>query len=328
MALLRLEDRINLAIELNKEKIMHKTQINRNAVGQSFLCPQSDQDDTPLQSSILGGLVAQCNYGGAGQCVYLEDIIQAGSASCPSALVLPNGPRSESESSATPLPSSLMLSSASISSGTRRSTTAADQSSKTTEQPSSVSLDGTLPSERPPAGGQTRVPSASGARKPLVSAGEIAGIVIGILFLVVLVVALLFYIRQQNSRIRALLKPVLYPELAAGHGRVLKVPAEKHLGFGNSRIGFMEMGSTLTVSTQATEIRQRDLRNRIIAVQRELDSLNEGCSYANLGTGSSVQEQADQRNEALQERIRMLESSLQSQWALGLSNEPPPGYLD
>jgi BMFP domain-containing protein YqiC len=38
--------------------------------------------------------------------------------------------------------------------------------------------------------------------------------------------------------------------------------------------------------------------------------------------------QARLQNEALQQRIQALEEQLQSQWALGLSDEPPPGYLE
>ncbi|KAJ6553210.1 hypothetical protein B0H19DRAFT_1155954, partial [Mycena capillaripes] len=35
---------------------------------------------------------------------------------------------------------------------------------------------------------------------------------------------------------------------------------------------------------------------------------------------------ARDRNTVLMERIEALESQMQSEWALGLSDEPPPGY--
>jgi hypothetical protein len=38
-------------------------------------------------------------------------------------------------------------------------------------------------------------------------------------------------------------------------------------------------------------------------------------------------EQSRQMNDTLQSRIVQLEEQLQSAWALGLSNEPPPGYV-
>ncbi|KAJ7152385.1 hypothetical protein C8R46DRAFT_1121169 [Mycena filopes] len=53
-----------------------------------------------------------------------------------------------------------------------------------------------------------------------------------------------------------------------------------------------------------------------------------GAESANGASGADLQ-QARQQNEALQERIRALEGQLNSQWALGLSDEEaPPGYLD
>jgi hypothetical protein len=38
-------------------------------------------------------------------------------------------------------------------------------------------------------------------------------------------------------------------------------------------------------------------------------------------------ERSRQQNDELQSRIAELEAQLQSAWALGLSNEPPPGYV-
>ncbi|KAJ7192160.1 hypothetical protein GGX14DRAFT_578324 [Mycena pura] len=46
------------------------------------------------------------------------------------------------------------------------------------------------------------------------------------------------------------------------------------------------------------------------------------------GAGIDAEVRLRTQNETLQARIRILEEQLQSQWALGLSDEPPPGYLE
>lgn len=77
--------------------------------------------------------------------------------------------------------------------------------------------------------------------------------------------------------------------------------------------------------------------NQMRAVQWQLQSLQGVTGTASATTSDSLSgsegdsvglQQAKLQNEALQERIRALEGQLNSQWALGLSDEPPPGYLD
>ncbi|KAJ7631561.1 hypothetical protein DFH06DRAFT_1337542 [Mycena polygramma] len=66
--------------------------------------------------------------------------------------------------------------------------------------------------------------------------------------------------------------------------------------------------------------RQNVITERIIAVQSELATL---CS-----TGAdSEDDMLRRRIEILEQRNRILETELQSQWAQGLSDELPPGYL-
>ncbi|KAF8129403.1 hypothetical protein K438DRAFT_876927 [Mycena galopus ATCC 62051] len=95
--------------------------------------------------------------------------------------------------------------------------------------------------------------------------------------------------------------------------------------------------SSTTMSSKAAQIRQEYLMNQMRAVQWQLQSLQPVIGTASSATsgprsGSESDslglQQAKLQNEALQERIRALEEQLNSQWALGLSDEPPPGYLD
>jgi hypothetical protein len=77
--------------------------------------------------------------------------------------------------------------------------------------------------------------------------------------------------------------------------------------------------------------------NQMRAVQLQLQLLQGITATVSSATSGSLSrgesdslglQQAKLQNAALQERIRALEEQLNSQWALGLSDEPPPGYLD
>ncbi|KAJ6580326.1 hypothetical protein B0H10DRAFT_1962561 [Mycena sp. CBHHK59/15] len=62
-------------------------------------------------------------------------------------------------------------------------------------------------------------------------------------------------------------------------------------------------------------------------VRPDSSSPREGGPTSSLEREGESLEQPRQRNEMLQERICTLEGQMQSQWALGFSEEPPPGYL-
>ncbi|KAJ7114210.1 hypothetical protein C8R43DRAFT_1039622 [Mycena crocata] len=95
-------------------------------------------------------------------------------------------------------------------------------------------------------------------------------------------------------------------------------------------------------SSKAAAVRQEYLRNQMRAVQREMEELEGHGSVSYLSPvestrvsdsavpGSDVDglEHARRQNAALQARVQALESQLDSQWALGLSDEPPPGYIE
>ncbi|KAJ6462501.1 hypothetical protein C8R45DRAFT_940753 [Mycena sanguinolenta] len=98
-----------------------------------------------------------------------------------------------------------------------------------------------------------------------------------------------------------------------------------------------------------TKIRQQFLRNELRAAQEQIiqiQNLQRGASSkrgragslphllssrraASTGSSRTVAIlRLQERNEMLTARIRELEAGLQSPWALGLSDEPPPGYVE
>jgi peptidoglycan hydrolase CwlO-like protein len=75
----------------------------------------------------------------------------------------------------------------------------------------------------------------------------------------------------------------------------------------------------------------------MLAVQSQLDALPteaRSLSTSKAGAGSRAfdgetnLDEAKQQIQALQQRINALTRMLHSQWALGLSDEPPPEYLE
>ncbi|KAK6996681.1 F-box domain-containing protein [Favolaschia claudopus] len=97
--------------------------------------------------------------------------------------------------------------------------------------------------------------------------------------------------------------------------------------------------------SKAALARQEYLTNQLREVQSQLQALHApvspplarsppkspssaGLSNAHTdGTESGLAE-AREQNAALEQHIRELEGQLQSRWALGLSDEPPPGYME
>ncbi|KAJ6535101.1 hypothetical protein B0H19DRAFT_1323333 [Mycena capillaripes] len=78
--------------------------------------------------------------------------------------------------------------------------------------------------------------------------------------------------------------------------------------------------STSTPRSVETGARQEYLNRQMRAVLQQLHVLQGTVGEGNAGL--------TRQNEELRARIQILEEQLQSQWALGLSDEPPPGYLE
>jgi hypothetical protein len=152
-------------------------------------------------------------------------------------------------------------------------------------------------------------------RKPVLSPASIAAIACGILsFLLILFIAIFLLIRRSRR-----LAPVFHVGLAQSRrGNNATSAKSRRAMLPQPRDG------TTAPAPQVAEQRQQLLTEWIVAIQSELSALSPTG-------GESIAENAHdafrRRIETLQERIRTLEDQLRSQWALGLSDEPPPGYL-
>ncbi|KAJ6526172.1 hypothetical protein DFH09DRAFT_1188065 [Mycena vulgaris] len=96
-----------------------------------------------------------------------------------------------------------------------------------------------------------------------------------------------------------------------------------------SDAGVHMTNSVSALSSKAARVRQEYLTNQMRAVQKQLEELQGVTSAPLLKHTTSSEGDGDElrrQNEILQGRIRTLEEQLHSSWALGLSDEPPPGY--
>ncbi|KAJ7451390.1 hypothetical protein FB451DRAFT_707535 [Mycena latifolia] len=250
-----------------------------------------------------------------------------------------------------PAPPSTLTTTSTFADPTVSKSSTQPESSTTTTQSSSASIGSppprssapfgtsTVTSSGPaglPTGGQSNLPSVGGASsKSSMSAGKIAAMVVGIIALMLLLIALFVWTRRRYMKIRAVLAPVFRFDPAAQHPILPITVSEKDRVVGTRPRRTAEPGTFWEISSQAAQIRQEYLINRIREAQREIHTLDDNSSppysEAELRLGNKADgalDEANQRNEALQKRIRVLETQLRSQWALGLSDEPPPGYLE
>jgi hypothetical protein len=165
-------------------------------------------------------------------------------------------------------------------------------------------------------------------RKSSNHAGTIAGIAVGIAALIITVlVSILFCIGWRRRRTRAGLAPASYLESTSSHGPSLPnttTDSEKQAGGPH----LITIGRH---SSRAAERRKQYLNNWSGVAQRELDAIDDTVSTSSLdreGDGVPSLEEAKQQIQALQENISVLQQRLQSQWALGVSDEPPPEYME
>ncbi|KAF7344177.1 hypothetical protein MVEN_01708100 [Mycena venus] len=236
---------------------------------------------------------------------------------------------SPSQTSTVPSSSSFDTSTTSSAIHSNSSQTATDTFSSTGKttagQLSSPSISVTSPTSAS-SSANTSIPLVAGARKSSNHTGTIAGIAIGITVLIISVlVGILFYIGRRRRRTPAVLVPAPYLESASSDGPSLPTTdPEKQAG-----------GPHFTTierrSSRAAERRQEYLNNRIRVAQRELDAMNDAVNTSSLdreGAGEPSLEEAKQQIQALKDEIRMLQRRLESQWALGVSDEPPPEYME
>ncbi|KAJ7852786.1 hypothetical protein B0H14DRAFT_2759332 [Mycena olivaceomarginata] len=169
------------------------------------------------------------------------------------------------------------------------------------------------------------------------SVGLIVGLTLGIVaILIILVLFAFLYFRKQRRRRRAL-DPHSHIDIDPAYGADSLAPKiEPFMPAPSTRVSRSETLTTTTGSSKAAQARQEYLRNQMREVQWQLQAQGAASpsvtSRSEAPSGSEVDSvglaQARLQNEALQQRIQALEEQLQSQWALGLSDEPPPGYLE
>ncbi|KAJ7081019.1 hypothetical protein C8R44DRAFT_68830 [Mycena epipterygia] len=152
--------------------------------------------------------------------------------------------------------------------------------------------------------------AASGGKKSL-TAGSIAGITLGALAVIVLGILVCLFIRTSRRRQRVDLQPTSFTGDNPG-----VLASEAALD--------STSGARLSRSESVTQNRQEYLGVQLHAVRKQLEALQGQGAQA----GRADLEQAMEQNEALRDRIRMLERQLRTQSQLQLSDHSPPGYLD
>ncbi|KAJ7694342.1 hypothetical protein B0H17DRAFT_1131985 [Mycena rosella] len=318
-------------------------------------CLQTDIAGTALLSQSppeAGGLKIVCSCAGGEDCTYLSGTRIGVAGSCPVALISDGVGAAHLSFLSSPYNHTYLPSLGDI----LRSQPDKPPGSSSTgintgeRPPASTSLDAITtsfsitgstavsasPASNTTTAGKLSQPSVGDARKPL-SAGPIVDIAFGTLTFLVVLIVLIFSHRRRYPRIRRLIKPVFDPEITTGNTPVLPAPAAETGTRGETGMsGFIRRSASTRSPT------------KIIAAQRDLDALNDAVSLPSPGHGAGLPCGSDEDSEererpceeesdleevrrqiqAQEERIGMLENQLQSQWALGLSEDPPPGYLE
>ncbi|KAJ7737797.1 hypothetical protein DFH07DRAFT_93095 [Mycena maculata] len=229
------------------------------------------------------------------------------------------------------------------------STSASAQSSTTPSSSSASSLPISLstpsPTDTSVSSNTTSSPSGSGvasATKSSPSVGLIVGVTFGVTALL-LILLLLTFLRFKKARHRRRLEleprspiePAFIPHAVFATVHTDSSSANASLPPKIEPFMYMSTGaaSVLPTNDSTTRLSSKARQEYLLNQMRTLQALQASSPSASE-TGSEPDASSDglaqarRQNEALQERIRTLEAQLQSQWALGLSDEPPPGYLE
>ncbi|KAJ7132239.1 hypothetical protein C8R44DRAFT_46137 [Mycena epipterygia] len=191
---------------------------------------------------------------------------------------------------------------------------------------------------------KTSAPSSSGVvlRKSRPSTGMIVGVVVGVLALLVLLLLVFLFLRRKKQRARR--------RDSRGNGAFLEAPRpmmQSSLSltsgsYPSSRVDpFITPPSSTTTLSSSAHQRQQHITNEMRLVRKQMEELRRGDDKGSSFSGPVLSasqgstrdagaldlERSRQQNDALQSRIVQLEAQLQSAWALGLSNDPPPGYV-
>ncbi|KAJ7610706.1 hypothetical protein DFH06DRAFT_1345817 [Mycena polygramma] len=260
------------------------------------------------------------------------------------------------------LPASSSSASASASATAPVQSSVTPSSSGASSPPTSPSS--SVPTDTSVSSNATPSPSASAVVSPPKSSPSV-GLIVGVTSVIALLLILLLFAfllvrkrrRRRNARMEldpepAFLSHAAFASAQGSSSNASFAPkVEPFMSTAESSVSPTSTSAPTALSSKAAQARQEYLLNQMREVQWQLQALQgRGTSSAAPPTSApsssgvvspSASEsalsgttdgsglaQARQQNEALQERIRALEQQLQSQWALGLSDEPPPGYLE
>ncbi|KAJ7173583.1 hypothetical protein C8R46DRAFT_1083216 [Mycena filopes] len=184
------------------------------------------------------------------------------------------------------------------------------------------------------------------ARKPPV--GMIVGIVIGVLVILAILFFLFFFFRRRRQRVA---KTYVADDMLEAPRPVVPASSRTPMQgqpYASLQVDPFSMPSSSDPSLTSPQQRQQHISNEMRLVRKQMDELrrngngnglsvsssspsSSGTSRSLTSPVSSPSQQSDlersrQQNDALQSRVVELEAQLQSAWAQGLSNEPPPGY--
>ncbi|KAJ7708716.1 hypothetical protein B0H17DRAFT_363393 [Mycena rosella] len=193
--------------------------------------------------------------------------------------------------------------------------------------------------------GQTAPPSNSAVMtsKKSPSTAIIAGVVISVLVLLVVLILFLFLRRRKQQRTQ---RRDSHGTLEAPGPMMQSSAALTSESYLSSHVDPFITPLSSKTSLSSPQQRQQYLTNEMRLVRKQMEELRRtgnGTNVSSSGPASSTMpsptttsntdasardlERSRQQNDELQSRIALLEAQLQSAWALGLSNDPPPGYV-
>ncbi|KAJ6578571.1 hypothetical protein B0H19DRAFT_1371306 [Mycena capillaripes] len=167
----------------------------------------------------------------------------------------------------------------------------------------------------------------------------IVGIVIGVLAFFGLLAAAVVLLRRHNSRHDPERREALEAVSAGRIDAFKEQPTSLTSNDTSSNLGFStvrKLTSTASMDSGKAARRQAHLAAQMKAIRTEMDELAllDASTGGNLGgiTADHAPRQEDAHTTAqvsrLEARIRELEAQAMSQFAMGLSDEPPPGYRE
>ncbi|KAJ7142527.1 hypothetical protein C8R44DRAFT_760777 [Mycena epipterygia] len=249
---------------------------------------------------------------------------------------------------ATPTPITFNLADASASALSRKSTTrvsSVGSKSKTTQsstkagsgkkKSSATSTSASSVGSASPT--KTELAQSVPAHRSMLPTGAIVGIVLGVCSVILLLAILLVLLRRRRRR-KQQADFAAIPFLVSSPQTVASIPRN---------VNAPDISDTRCIST----VRRQYLRNELRATQEKINNIEEletlsrratrgsttsrllrlistrSTSSTKSGLRDVVSELKD-RNETLTAHIRELEAQMESPWALGLSNDPPPGYSE